>query len=422
MTSSEDALTLEEDDSKVFPIQPDSPWKMRWDGVVFFTITVSAFEVPYSIAVGWSDVALQHRFDLLIYGIFFTDLVLNFLTIRERSYAGFLEWRDIAGHINFERWSPENHRQRFFQHNPNAPRDELVRDYRGIGREYIRSKWFWIDTISVIPFEYIFPVVGYNTLARLLRLARLPRLIRLIRAVRLLRVLRTLKGASMARRHRQLVREHPAMMRFFLLGVAVPWCVHVSACLLCIDTGATANAELYWAKVSEVFFAMKSADMPPANTLLGSFVGVFVMFAGMTFFATFVGNFASLFSNFDQQGSEITAVQKRWVGLFRKYPEVFFTEEAPGVDASETQSEGSDRKNAWRKQILSHVRDEVLSHDTIDEDHALICALSDELESTVRHAFNSARFRGMQGAPGMRLQEKLHEDERDNPYDEEPEA
>ena len=84
----------------------------------------------------------QYYIDKLVETLFWLDLCLNF----------------IQGYIN-----PENL--------------EIVTDFKAIARNYVVRGWFWIDFVSVFPFEDLFP---NGSLTKLLRLFRLPRLIKLI--------------------------------------------------------------------------------------------------------------------------------------------------------------------------------------------------------------------------------------------------
>ena len=55
---------------------------------------------------------------------------------------------------------------------------ENVIELKEIARNYVVRGWFFIDFVSVFPFEYIFTGLGKQT--KLFRLARLPRLLKLI--------------------------------------------------------------------------------------------------------------------------------------------------------------------------------------------------------------------------------------------------
>ena len=60
-----------------------------------------------------------------------------------------------------------------------------------IAKQYMKTKWFYIDFVSCLPFAYVDVSFGNDDLAsntrtsKLFRLARLPRLLRLARAIKL---------------------------------------------------------------------------------------------------------------------------------------------------------------------------------------------------------------------------------------------
>ncbi len=53
--------------------------------------------------------------------------------------------------------------------------------------DYLKS-WFFIDLISVIPFDLIFAYTSINRVARLTRIGKLAKIIRMIKMVRLLKI------------------------------------------------------------------------------------------------------------------------------------------------------------------------------------------------------------------------------------------
>jgi len=368
----------------LLPIDPTNKHKIRWDLFVFVIITVAAFEVPYALVVGWEDPRIRVAFDTLFYAVFWVDIGLNFLTIRERSYSGFLDWRDFLAF----RWelSPEANRQRRVQqHGVEAPLVVKLRGGRGeatIWKEYVCSKWFWIDVVSAFPFELLSEAMGYTVMARTLRLTRVPRLVRIARTARMMRIARTarmIKAAGLANRYRTLATDHPAVIRFFALLVIVPWFIHISACLLCLEAPDAPTQALYLERASEVFFAMKSGDMPSSVSLFGGGVGVLVMFAGLIFFGTFIGNFASLFNNIDDRAAAISSERRKWIVLFRKYPAVF------------------ERNPELKKAILEEIRHNSLKDTDIESDVSLIRSLQTSLESEIVAAVDDAVEKPQEG-------------------------
>jgi len=53
--------------------------------------------------------------------------------------------------------------------------------------EYVKG-WFFIDLISVIPFDLIFAYSNVNRVARFSRLGRISKIVRMIKMVRLLKI------------------------------------------------------------------------------------------------------------------------------------------------------------------------------------------------------------------------------------------
>ena len=84
-------------------------------------------------------------FDICVEVLFGVDIVLNF----------FHSYRD-----------PENFKE--------------VTAFKPIAHNYVFSGWFFVDFISVFPFNYILPGGNTGNITKLLRLFRLPRLMKLI--------------------------------------------------------------------------------------------------------------------------------------------------------------------------------------------------------------------------------------------------
>jgi hypothetical protein len=94
-------------------------------------------------------------FDIVVDCIFFLDMILTFFT----AY-----WDD----------------------------ERLVVSMRGIAINYIKF-WFWVDVISILPFEQI--MNSGDTLA-LVRISRLPRLYRLMKIFRMIRTVKVTKNQN----------------------------------------------------------------------------------------------------------------------------------------------------------------------------------------------------------------------------------
>ena len=144
-----------------FVISPRTWYMRRWDLVtlllLLFTAIVTPVEVAFMETVLWSVLFLINR---SVDCLFIFDIFLNF-------FVAIVD--------------PED--------------GQLVFHHPTIVKEYLRG-WFWIDVISVMPFDLVSLVfasdgVGKLKILRVLRLLRLMKLLRILRAGRIFQRLET---------------------------------------------------------------------------------------------------------------------------------------------------------------------------------------------------------------------------------------
>ncbi len=152
---------------------------------------------------------------MLFYSVFIIDIYINFNTITKKRYSGFADWRDFAGFFNYA-LSDEN-----YKNTHNIPEYETQKR-REVAKEYMTSKWFIIDVLSVIPFDLILGSLGFLNASRILRLSRIPRLSRLIKSLKL----------SSKSAYAQILETYPAVIRFAYMFILMPWFMHLYTCLL----------------------------------------------------------------------------------------------------------------------------------------------------------------------------------------------
>lgn len=58
-----------------------------------------------------------------------------------------------------------------------------------IAKEYVTS-WLVVDIVSIIPFDAIFIIDNYNSVARIARIGKLYKIIRMTRMVRMLKIVK----------------------------------------------------------------------------------------------------------------------------------------------------------------------------------------------------------------------------------------
>lgn len=70
----------------------------------------------------------------------------------------------------------------------------LVVSHKKIAKHYIKSKWFWIDTLSIIPFDLMFDFD--NNYSVFLKIWKLPRFYKMLKIARLFKSLQQKKKGN----------------------------------------------------------------------------------------------------------------------------------------------------------------------------------------------------------------------------------
>ena len=65
----------------------------------------------------------------------------------------------------------------------------LITNHKKIASTYLKS-WFFIDLISILPFDKLFEIGDFNSLGRIIKLPKLYKLIKMTRLVRMLKILK----------------------------------------------------------------------------------------------------------------------------------------------------------------------------------------------------------------------------------------
>lgn len=105
-------------------------------------------------------------------------------------------------------------------------------DSKSIARNYITG-WFFIDLISIFPFNIIWSGSGgggdVNGMAKITRIGRIGKLVRL---TRLLRILKILKARSKLLKYAQeWLRISVGFERLFIFSMGFVLLVHIASCL-----------------------------------------------------------------------------------------------------------------------------------------------------------------------------------------------
>lgn len=97
-----------------------------------------------------------------------------------------------------------------------------------IAKEYLTT-WFFVDFISVIPFDLILMISSLNRVTRIARIGRLYRLIRLIKMIRIFKVVQSRR--TMMKKVTQKFQIGIGVERLLFLTLLFFILQHVAACL-----------------------------------------------------------------------------------------------------------------------------------------------------------------------------------------------
>lgn len=176
-------------------IHPASPWKVSWDCLVCLVIVFTCVVIPYRLCFDVPNDVTWLTLDIVGDSIFAIDIVLNFLTAYEIAQS--------------------------------TTKTVYERDIKKIVDHYIYSRWFFIDVVSTVPFDYIIEGVLLTSKNKGLKSLRT---IRIVRLTRLLKISRSFKlGRAIARfEDQQFI--HPAYLRLIRLLLKVLTLGHILGC------------------------------------------------------------------------------------------------------------------------------------------------------------------------------------------------
>ena len=135
-------------------IVPSKKWKLVWDMYVVFLLLFISILVPYRLAFFPEDDFQMMMIYAVIDTCFFIDLIMTFFTTTV------------------------------------DPRTQMyITDRRIIAKNYLRF-WFWIDMISILPFDAVSSSMDAGVLIRFAKIGKLYKLIRLSRLAKLFKLLK----------------------------------------------------------------------------------------------------------------------------------------------------------------------------------------------------------------------------------------
>jgi hypothetical protein len=104
----------------------------------------------------------------------------------------------------------------------------LVDDRKVIAKSYLYS-WFFVDFISIIPFDQIFESGSYNRLARIARIGKMYKLIKMTRLVRMLKIVK--ERNKLVKYLNEVLKIGIGFERLLFLMLIFLVLCHITACL-----------------------------------------------------------------------------------------------------------------------------------------------------------------------------------------------
>jgi hypothetical protein len=262
--------------------------RIYWDVLVFLAIIVTAFEIPYGLAVGYDSRTTEIAFDLVFAVIFGIDILLNCFTVHEEHFGGLFGWRVPAG-LFFPRLSP-----RMKQHEAGRVRRELTRQ-PAVVRSYLASGWFLIDLLATIPWVFLAEDYAFLGLSRMLRFLRMARLIRLVRDTK-----KIMHVESLGR----LTRIFPSLGRLLLTLLLIPWIGHLMACVLvwAEHNNSASDVGTYSRAVYGVYLMfMTGSPASESLTDAGQVIVVMGVILSLAFIGSLLANLTAFFAGLDSK-------------------------------------------------------------------------------------------------------------------------
>lgn len=108
-----------------------------------------------------------------------------------------------------------------------------VTQHKRIMKNYIKF-WFWIDLLSIIPFDYLFngdsaSALNINALFRFAKFSKIYKIVRLTRLAKVFKLLK--KNKALISRFSEKLKLNSGLERLFIFSFAFAIFIHVMGCM-----------------------------------------------------------------------------------------------------------------------------------------------------------------------------------------------
>ena len=288
-------------------IPENSQLKAIFDVWILLLVGYSCFTSVFYVAFDSPSNLGQQVFDFIVEGFFWLDFTLNF----------FCEYKDPETYAN-------------------------IRDLKLIAKRYVFRGSFFVDFISVFPFNTLFST--QSLLTKLFRLFRLPRLIRLIDISRFSQLLKSFFENSS--RDERIVAEYMLMYayRIFRLVIIALIITYFLGCFwfmvsnelntawdkangnTFVDNFRLNEADNLRKLIVTCYFTLTTlatvgyGDYYPVSNL-ERIVAVFIMLCGVAFFSFIMGAFIEIISNYEKKMGVVDKATelRNWLSLLTRF-------------------------------------------------------------------------------------------------------
>jgi hypothetical protein len=104
---------------------------------------------------------------------------------------------------------------------------EIIDDFHEIAMDYLKT-WFFVDLLSIIPFDIILMYGNVNRIARFSRIGKLYKIIRMTKMVRLLKIAKVRN--KLVKDLSEVLRISVGFERLLFLLIIFILLIHVIAC------------------------------------------------------------------------------------------------------------------------------------------------------------------------------------------------
>ena len=271
--------------NKIPVINPDCLFMTIWNIIILLLMIYTGLIMPYRICFTENDTTFWRAFETTIDFIFIFDILIN---------------------LNLGYKNEEN---------------EYITNRFMIFKNYLCG-WFFIDIISSLPQNLIFPNNNLKTGAQLVKLVKLTKLNRLIRFFRLIKVVRFLKKISFFNTFFEFVQLNYGVSQLIIFMLFLLLISHLIACLWyfipkffdeefywVVQTHRIDDSNfekyllsLYWTLAT--VFTVGFGDIHAYNEIENVFSIIWMVF-GVVFVSIIIGTLSSIIANSESRETKL---------------------------------------------------------------------------------------------------------------------